>query len=200
MRSIRRHLTYANVMATIAVFIAISGGTAVALSGTNTVFSDDIVDNQVFSADVRNESLAGGGLAAVDLRPGSVGGSEVVNESLTGADIKNRSGVDTCQTPLTAKFGPICAGSDGQTRTWFQARDYCAGQNLRLPSFSEAATLGLNNDVPGVPDTDLFWTDEVVFTNSAFRAWTVGEDGATVFAADWSTSSAKAVCVTDPSA
>ena len=51
---IRSHLTYANVMATIAVFLVLGGGSAVALSGSNTVFSDDIVDNQVQSADVRD--------------------------------------------------------------------------------------------------------------------------------------------------
>jgi len=81
-RWLRSHLTYANVMVTILAFIVLTGGTAVALSGSNTVFSDDIVDNQVFSADVRNDTLAGGGLGAVDLRLGSVGGSEVANSSL----------------------------------------------------------------------------------------------------------------------
>jgi hypothetical protein len=38
MRRIRRHLTFANVASAIALFVAISGGTAVALSGSNTVF------------------------------------------------------------------------------------------------------------------------------------------------------------------
>ena len=33
MRRIRDHLTYANVMATLAVFLVLSGGTAVALNG-----------------------------------------------------------------------------------------------------------------------------------------------------------------------
>ena len=52
------------------------------------MFSDDIVDNQVRSADVRNDTLAGGGLTAADLRAASVGGSEVTNDSLTGGDVK----------------------------------------------------------------------------------------------------------------
>jgi hypothetical protein len=86
---IRSHLTYANVMATIAVFLVLSGGTAIALTGSNTVFSDDIVNDQVFSADVRNDTLAGGGLTAADLRPASVGRSEVTDNSLRGADIAN---------------------------------------------------------------------------------------------------------------
>ena len=84
---IRAHLTYANVIATLALFLVLSGGTAVALKGSNTVFSDDIVDNQVGSADVRNDSLSGGGLTAADLRPDSVGSSEVKQDSLTGANV-----------------------------------------------------------------------------------------------------------------
>ena len=38
MRRIRDRLTYANVISTIALFLALTGGTAVALSGSNTVF------------------------------------------------------------------------------------------------------------------------------------------------------------------
>ena len=38
---------YANVMSTLAVFFALAGGTAYALDGSNTVFTDDIIDNQV---------------------------------------------------------------------------------------------------------------------------------------------------------
>jgi hypothetical protein len=60
LRRIRSRITYANVVATLALFLVLSGGTAVALQGSNTVFSDDIVDNQVRSADVHNDSLTGG--------------------------------------------------------------------------------------------------------------------------------------------
>jgi hypothetical protein len=88
-RRIRDHLTYANLMATIAVFLVLSGGTAVALSGSNTVFSVDIVNDQVNSLDVRNDTLSGGGLAAADLKPGSVGSSEVVNGSLRTSDLSS---------------------------------------------------------------------------------------------------------------
>jgi len=83
---LRSQLTYANVMATVAVFLVLGGGTAVALNGSNTVFSDDITDNQVYSADVRNDNLAGGGLTAADLRAASVGTSEVAGNSLTERD------------------------------------------------------------------------------------------------------------------
>ena len=51
------------------------------------MFSDDIVNDQIYSADVRNDTLAGGGLGAADLKPGSVGTSEVALNSLGAADL-----------------------------------------------------------------------------------------------------------------
>ena len=83
---IRDHIR-SNVIGYVALFFALSTGSAVALSGSNTVFTDDIVDNQVRSEDVRNDTLSGGGLTAVDLRPGSVSTSEVVDESLGAGDL-----------------------------------------------------------------------------------------------------------------
>ena len=73
MRRIRGHLTYANVMATIAVFLVLSGGTAVALSGSNTVQSDDLGP--------------GAQVKAPDVAANAVNGSDVVDGSITGADI-----------------------------------------------------------------------------------------------------------------
>jgi hypothetical protein len=91
MRRIRRHLTFANVASAIALFVALTGGTAVALSGSNTVFTDDITDNNVYSADVRNDTLAGGGLAAFDLRPNAVGSSEVSTGAVGTTEVANGS-------------------------------------------------------------------------------------------------------------
>src|SRR5262245_51202866 len=94
MRAIRSRLTYANVVATLALVIAVGGGAAYA---ANTVFSSDIVDGQVKIADVGqgavatsevlNDTATGGGLTAADLRSGSVGTAEVANNSLRGEDL-----------------------------------------------------------------------------------------------------------------
>ena len=78
----RPHITYANVVSTVCLFLMLTGGAAYA---ANTVFSSDIVDDQVRSVDVRDDTLAGGGLTAADLRAGSVGSSEA--DGLRGADI-----------------------------------------------------------------------------------------------------------------
>ena len=55
--SLRHRATYANVVATIALILAISGGSAYALKGRNTVFSNDIAPNQVRGADAREGSF-----------------------------------------------------------------------------------------------------------------------------------------------
>ena len=50
---IRKHLTYANVAATLALVIAVGGGTtAIALSGKNSVHSDDIKNGNVTARDL----------------------------------------------------------------------------------------------------------------------------------------------------
>jgi hypothetical protein len=186
MRRIRQHLTYANVMATIAVFIAISGGTAVALNGTDTVQSDDLGP--------------GAQVKAPDVADNAVNSADVVNESLTGADIKNQSGVQTCVRPLTARYGPLCVGSDGGQRTWAGAMDYCTDFGLRLPTASEAGALAKKYDVPGNGSGfGYFWTDS--YYNSpegSPRALIIDEFGDVL--QDDRTNTEYTACVTDPSA
>ena len=86
---IRDHIR-SNIVGYLALFVALGGGTAFA---ANTVFSEDIVNGQVFtndisnsngvrSADVRDDTEPDGGLAAVDLAPGSVAGSEIAADAV----------------------------------------------------------------------------------------------------------------------
>jgi hypothetical protein len=177
---IRSHLTYANVISTLALFLVLAGGSAVALNGSNTVQSDDLGP--------------GAQVKAPDVADNAVNSADVVNESLTGADIKNRSGVDTCQTPLTVKLGPICAGSDAGARDWVNALTYCTDLGLRLPTHSEAVVLAKKFDVPGVSETQSFWTDEETGTG----ARTVNETGGGGPEAE--SNLRQTVCVTDPEA
>ena len=74
MRRIRSKLTYANVMANLAVFLVLGGGTAVALHGHNTVQSDDLGPG----AQVR----------AADVADNAVKGANIADNSVTGGDVK----------------------------------------------------------------------------------------------------------------
>ena len=65
---LRTHLTYANVMASLALFLVLTTGTAVALKGTNTVLTDDIKDGHVRRQDLGGSSVRSSKVADRSLR------------------------------------------------------------------------------------------------------------------------------------
>ena len=85
-----------NVVGYIALFFVLTGGTAYALDGANTVFSDDIVNGEVKNGDIQagaigSGKIADGGVLNMDLAANAVGGDKVADASLTGADLADRS-------------------------------------------------------------------------------------------------------------
>jgi uncharacterized protein YjbI with pentapeptide repeats len=100
MSRIRDRLSYANVSATLALFLVLTGGSAIALTGTNTVDSGDIINGQVKTGDLaggattaavtsgktRNDNLKG-----VDVKDETLTGADVQASSLTGADVQDGS-------------------------------------------------------------------------------------------------------------
>jgi hypothetical protein len=126
MRKLSGHLTYANVMSTLAVFLVIGGGVAYA---ANTVFSSDIVDGEVKTDDLDTESvtsaklknsgvhtldvdddavtaekIATGAVASAEVLDASLSGIDVSNSSLTGDDVASSSltGIDVANSSLTS--------------------------------------------------------------------------------------------------
>ena len=81
-------LSYANVMATIAVFLALAGvaGAASSLLPKNSVTSKAIKNGQVKAADLHK-----GAVTASKIAPNAVTGAAVKDDSLTGADIDESS-------------------------------------------------------------------------------------------------------------
>jgi hypothetical protein len=76
---LRPRLTYANVMATFAVFLGLSTGGAYA---ANTIFSEDIVDGQV-----KTQDLDGGAVTSEKVKDNTLAGRDVLDNTLKGADI-----------------------------------------------------------------------------------------------------------------
>jgi hypothetical protein len=81
---LRSRLTYANVMATLAVFISL-GGTSYAVA-RGSIGSREIKNNAVTSTDLKNNGIRG-----TDLRNNTVAGVDVKNDGLTGADVLESS-------------------------------------------------------------------------------------------------------------
>jgi hypothetical protein len=146
--AIRRHLSYSNVIATAALFVAL-GGTSYALI---RVDSDDVVNNSLRSADLRNNSVRSRDvrdrtLRALDLKPNGIGGG-VVKESALGKvplavnaervggarveDLRVRCPVDTI-----AKAGVCVELSTRQDAGFLGASSICDNAGRGLPTMPQ---------------------------------------------------------------
>ncbi len=114
-----------NVVGYVALFFAMGVGTAWAL-GANSVKSKHIVNDQVKSADVRDDVLPGGGLTGDDIKestlvgvrlPGNTYRSATANTGLEASD--NSS----CDAGETCKFKLGCNPGDGQLSAGFGSLD-----------------------------------------------------------------------------
>jgi hypothetical protein len=146
--SFRRHLSYSNVIATAALFIAL-GGTSYAVL---RVDSRDVVNNSLRSSDVRNNSLRSRDirdrtLRARDLRLDALGGG-VVKESalgqvpratdaervggLTGQELRVRCPSDTLAN------GAVCVERSARAPSgFFGASSTCDGAGRGLPTMPQ---------------------------------------------------------------
>ena len=95
MRTISKRLyrrpSPATVISIVALFVAISG-TAMALPGTNSVNSGDIINRQVKTQDLHGDAVNTGKIAdqqvrRADLRDSVVNSSKVLDESLASSDL-----------------------------------------------------------------------------------------------------------------
>src|SRR5690348_10694751 len=100
---IRSHLTYANVTTTILLFLVLGSGGAYALTGSNTVFSDDLANGQVKTADladnaVNTAKVGDRTLKGIDLHARSVGTAELAKLPAVDA----RRNTDLALNPSTS--------------------------------------------------------------------------------------------------
>lgn len=103
LQRLRPKVTYANVTSTLALFLALTTGTAYAANewtGANivngTITTADIKNGTITGADVQDASLRGvdiqdGYVSAADIADNSLTGAEIADGSLTGSDIANGS-------------------------------------------------------------------------------------------------------------
>jgi hypothetical protein len=172
----RKHLTYANVMVTLLAIGALTGGVAYA---ANTIGSTDIINGQVKSVDIGT-----GQVQAIDVR----------NEGLTGAEVADQSGVDSC-THGSVRLGELCFRAMNSPQSFFSALAVCASAGLRVPTYSEATALA-TYDLPDIDDTEMFWTTNYWTDEGSARSLGVDDGGSTLSSATSSTY--ETVCVTTP--
>ena len=113
LRRLRPRSIY-DLFALLALLVAVGGTSAYA---ANTIRSGDIIDNEVTTTDIRDDTLGFGGLFAQDLAAGSVRSSEVLDDSLISADIKNSSLTGGDLVDLTVRGGTTSASTRSPGRT-----------------------------------------------------------------------------------
>jgi hypothetical protein len=104
---LRGRLSFANLTAVLALFVALGGSSYAALSvgseqiANNGVRSEDLRNNDVRGRDIRIDTVRG-----TDVRDGDLKGIDVRDDTLTGADLKE----STVQTVPSARDAETLAG------------------------------------------------------------------------------------------
>lgn len=124
MKKIRKRLTYANVMSSIAVFLVIGGATAFAALGKNTVGTKQLKKNAVTTAKIKKDA---------------VNGAKVKNGSLTGADI-NLGSLGTVPSATNASHATNADNATNATNAG--NANTVAGNTIRLINFSGDPEIG----------------------------------------------------------
>ena len=167
MRRIRKHLSYANVMATVAVFIAL-GGSAWALA-KNSVGARQLKKNAVTTKKIKNEAVSSAkikknAVTAAKIADGAIGAAQI-SASL---HLQCRSGTQYLQ-------GSCIENNPHGTLPYGNAQVACQDLGGRLPNPSELFTLAKRGVVFGARElTDVLTLEggnafsETVFSGGNF--------------------------------
>lgn len=171
MQAIRKHLTYANVMATMAVFLAL-GGSAWALS-KHSVGARQLKKNAVTSAKLKK-----GAVTKAKIAKGAVNGAKIADASIGIGDVSASLHL-LCRSGTSYLQGACIQDSPGSD-TFANAMSSCRAAGGRLPSPSELLTLVARGVTIVHPTTTFEFTDSVSFdgTNQRDEEVDMGGSGA----------------------
>jgi hypothetical protein len=130
----RARLTYANVMATLAVVIALSAGAYAAIR----LPKDSVRSRNIVNHGVKHRDLAAGAVGGTNVRPNSLGGSQINESTLDGSILQRRltksCAAGTALSAVDAKGNPSCVrAADGQTVYDAQAVAFNHSATTTLP-------------------------------------------------------------------
>lgn len=119
MKQIRKRLTYANVMSSIAVFLVVGGATAFAALGKNTVGTKQLKKNAVTAAKIKKNAVTSAkiksnAITAAKIGSGAVGTGKLATNAVDGARLANGAvGTDKLANGAVtgAKLGAGAVGS-----------------------------------------------------------------------------------------
>jgi hypothetical protein len=137
MTAIRKHLSYANVMATLAVFIAMGGGALAAL--------------RVPANSVGTRQLKRGAVTGIKVRDGSLTGADIKPQSLTGESIKPGS-LSAAELPQFGLANLLGASGTATNNTAIELEKGDCGRYVFTALGAQAgdAVMLQGSDIPGL--------------------------------------------------
>ena len=152
---LRARLTYANVVATLALFLALSGASYAAIR----IGSRSIINNSVRSQDLRNNDIR-----SRDIRQRTIQAGDILTDTITGHQVRESTlgtvpnadkldGFDSSSFRLacpadTQRFGGGCIETSSRPAATFDvAARTCGSAGRRLPTVDELASFSAE---PGI--------------------------------------------------
>jgi hypothetical protein len=147
MRTIRSRLTYANVIATLALFIAVGGATAFAASklGKNSVGTKQIKNSAVTAAKIKKGTITG-----TQVKNGSLGGTQV-NASTLGT-VPSAQSANTAHSAQTAQTANTVAAPEAwhEVGTSGQPGFLNSWENVKISLGAFPETVAFYKDQDGI--------------------------------------------------
>jgi len=157
LQQIRKRLTYANVMSSIAVFLILGGATALAAKKIGT---KQLKAGAVTTGKIKKEAVT-----TAKIKNSAVNGAKVKDGSLTSADLVARTLTPACPSGTVLAEGVCFELTPRGAATFNESVDTCTSLGRRLPSVNEL--IGFTRKVQAIPaperSGDLF-TSTIAFT------------------------------------
>ena len=178
MRSIAKHLTFANVVACLALFVALGGASYAAFKlPKNSVGTKQIKNNAVTAAKIKNGAITGSKIvlsslgtvpssatAANATKADSAAKAEAAATAALAANASSLQGLSAAQIKAAAKLtcpadmemvAGFCAETEPRPETnWLAATQTCAEEGRVLPSIAQIAAYDIAFGV-----TEQEWAD-----------------------------------------
>jgi hypothetical protein len=132
LKQIRKRLTYANVMSSIAVFLVLGGATAFAATkiGANQLKANSVKTGKIVKEAVTTGKIKNGAVTESKLADGAVTTNKLANDAATGDKVKESTLSQVPSALNAAQLGGLAASGYQQTLRWAVVSANAAGASV----------------------------------------------------------------------
>jgi hypothetical protein len=156
MKQIRKRLTYANVMSSIAVFLVLGGATALAAS---KIGANNLKANSVLTGKIKKEAVT-----TSKIKNGAVTGVKVLDGSLSSVDFVAGTLTPVCPSGTVLAEGVCFEQAARGAAAYVGATDACTLAGRRLPSVNEL--IGFARKIQAIAAQE--WSGDLFSTATGF--------------------------------